>query len=62
MINTVITTSYIHVTLSTGASNVTTTSVLTMNLKLKYTNFEGGKIAFKLSYDRQDLTLMTILY
>ena len=51
-----------YITLSVRTSNVMMTSVTTMQISLKYTNIEGDKIAFERSYDKQDLTLMTISY
>ena len=38
------------------------TSIKTMQFLIELTNFEGDKIAFKRSYDKQNLTLMIISY
>ena len=48
-----------NITLSAGTSNVMTTSVTTMQIFIEIKNF---KIAFKRSYDKQNLTLMIISY
>ena len=45
------TTRYNVHTLSAGTINVMTTSVTTMQIFIEI-NFEGGKIAFKRSYDK----------
>ena len=58
--NNVMTTRYI--TLLAGTSNAMTTSVTTMQILLKLTTVEGVKIAFKRSYDKQNLTLVIISY
>ena len=52
VINNVMTTCYI--TLSEGTSNVMKTSITTMHIFIEI-NFEGDKITFKMSYDKQNL-------
>ena len=58
-INNVMTTHY--VTLSAGIRTVMTTSVTTMQFFIEI-KFEGDKITFKMSYDKQNLTLVIISY
>ena len=60
IINDVMTIHYI--TLSAGRGNVIRTSMATMQIFIEITNFEGDKIAFKRSYDKQNLTLVVISY
>ena len=57
--NNIMTTCYI--TLSAGTSNVMTMSITTMQIFME-TNFEGDKITFIRSYDKQNLTLEIITY
>ena len=56
------TTSYI--TLLAGTSNVMMTSVTTYNnaIFIEIKNFEGDKITFQWSYDKQNLTPVIISY
>ena len=49
------------ITLSAGTSIIMTTLVTTMQTIIE-TNFERDKIAFKMSYDKQNLTLTIISY
>ena len=51
----------LYITLSAGTNNVMTTSVTTMHFFIEI-NFEGDKNAFKMSYDKQNLTLVIISY
>ena len=58
--NNVMTTRYI--TLSTETVNVMTTSVTTIQIFIEITYFDGEKITFKMSYDKQNLTEVIISY
>ena len=49
-----------YITLSAGTNNIMTTAVTTMQIFMEI-YFEGDKIAFKRSYDKQNLTLLNIL-
>ena len=60
VINNVITTCYI--TLSAGTSNVMTTSVTTMQIFIEINKLQRHIIAFKRSYDKQNLTRVIISY
>ena len=57
VMNNVMTTS--NITLSAGTSDVMPTSVTKMRIFIELTNVE---VAFERSYDKQNLTLVIILY
>ena len=52
---------YDHTLHNTLTSNIMTMSVTTMQIFIEI-NFEGIKITFKRSYDKQNLTLVIISY
>ena len=51
-----------YITISVGTSYILATSVTKMQIFIEINNFEGDKIEFKRSYDKQNLTLVIILY
>ena len=49
-----------YITLMIGTVNVMTTSITTIQVFIE--NFDGEKITFKMSYDKQNLTQVIISY
>ena len=51
-----------YITHSVVTSNFMTASVTTMHIFMEMHNFECDEIAFKMSYDKQNLTRANIVY